>query len=118
MRLVHLAALVSVVVAAACREHPTAARQVSPDCTVEGPTVSPSSASVHTGDTLRAQVRYTPCPAGPVLAFRWRSSDTAVAVVDSSGLIAARSAGQATVIASEEVNPQVEGALVLQVLAR
>jgi hypothetical protein len=99
---------------AACRDARTV--QTEPDCSVTGPTVSPPLATLHPGDTLRARASYSPCPAGPAPSFRWRSSDTLIAVVDSvMGLVRARSPGQASIIATAVSEPALRGAMALDV---
>jgi uncharacterized protein YjdB len=108
--LLFVATLVAV---AACSA--TASDAVTPtdfvSCT---PTVRPSSATLHPGDTLRVTVTVSSCslPA----TFRWSSSDSSVAFVDSlSGLIRARSLGTATIIAAFAAERNVKGAMLLVV---
>jgi uncharacterized protein YjdB len=88
-----------------------------PDCTVSGPFVSPPSVTLHAGDSLRATAVVQQCEGQPTsTTVRWRTSDTAVAIVDSlSGLVRARASGRSTIIASLVVNPQIEGAMALTV---
>ena len=99
----------------ACRDR----GHVSPtssDCVLVGPTAAPPSATLHPGDTLRVRASYTPCPAGSPASFRWRSSDTVIAVVDSlTGLVRARSVGQATIVAAVVAEPSLVAAMALQV---
>jgi uncharacterized protein YjdB len=79
-----------------------------------GPTVRPPSATLHSGDTLRVTATVSSCslPA----TFRWSSSDSNVAFVDSlSGLIRARSLGTATIIAALAAERSVKGAMLLVV---
>ena len=113
-RIVYLAAIVAV---AACdtatSEHESAAD--STPCTTVGPKVSPSSATLHPGDTLRASASLYQCrPGDPVGTFRWLSSDTSVASVGAtSGLIQARKGGTATISAAAVQDPNVKGAMLL-----
>jgi uncharacterized protein YjdB len=101
---------------AACRNGNDHAASTGPDCVLNGPTASPPSATLHPGDTLRMRASYTPCPAGLPASFRWRSSDTVIAVVDSlTGLVRARSLGHATIIAAVVTEPTLVAAMALQV---
>ena len=78
--------------------------------------VSPASAILHSGDTLQARANVPSCSAIYSPTFRWRSSDTTVAVVDSlTGLILARSAGLTSIIASRLRDPTQAGSLTLKV---
>jgi hypothetical protein len=66
-------------------------------------------------DTLRVTVRDAPC-SGPVVypEFRWTSSDTNVAAVDSlAGLVRARKRGVTTIIASAALDRTLRGAMVV-----
>jgi len=89
----------------------------SVSCTLQGPTVRPSSATLHPGDTLRLSVSMPACALGTTTAtFRWSSSDSNVAFVDSlSGLIRARSLGTATISAAATQDRSVKGAMLLVV---
>jgi hypothetical protein len=88
----------TLIILAACRDGLPAV-QTEPDCLLIGPTVSPASATLHPGDTLRV-----------------RSSDTLIAVVDSlTGLVRARSLGQASIIATALSDRALVGAMALQV---
>lgn len=105
----------TLVILAACRDGLPAV-QTDPDCLLIGPTVSPASATLHPGDTLRVRASYSPCPAAAAPSFRWRSSDTLIAVVDSlTGLVKARSLGQASIIAMALSDRSLMGAMALQV---
>jgi uncharacterized protein YjdB len=117
MRTLALGVAVGVVLAA-CKEAAAPENALPIDCTVGSLSVSPTSPTLHVGDTLRLVAKDTPCPAGPSTAtFRWQSSDTAVAVVDSiGGLVLARSTGVATILATETQNRAVSSAAVLQVI--
>jgi len=100
----------------ACRDRSGHASPTSFDCVLVGPTATPPSATLHPGDTLRVRASYTPCPAGSPASFRWRSSDTVIAVVDSvTGLVRARSVGQATIVAAVVAEPSLVAAMALQV---
>jgi len=101
---------------AACRDGSDHANLIGPDCVLIGPTATLPSATLHPGDTLRVRASYTPCPAGLPAEFRWRSSDTVIAVVDSvTGLVRARSLGQATIIAAVVAEPALVAAMALHV---
>jgi len=116
MRVRSVVALAGLVVVA-CSKASTPTNTPAIDCsgTVS---VSPSSATLHLGDTLRAVAKDTPCPAGPSTAtFRWRSSDTTIANVDSiAGLVRARSIGHATIIGTETGSQGVQVAMALEVV--
>src|SRR4029078_8293413 len=99
--LLFVAALVAV---GACGA--TASDAVSPTdyavCITIGPSVRPNFPTLHPGDTLRASASLPSCTAGAITpTFRWASSDSSVALVDSvGGLIRARSLGTATMRAA------------------
>jgi hypothetical protein len=119
MRIRCIPAWASLVVVVACRDQPTVATLVQPECTLPTPTMSPSSATIHPGDTLRVRANYTPCPTGLTPAFQYRSSDSAVAIVDPvNGLIAARSPGTSTIIAIAVSDAALTAAMALQVTPR
>lgn len=106
----------ALLIQAACHDGVARVVQTEPDCVLIGPTVSPASATLHPGDTLRVHASYSPCPTGPAPSFRWRSSDTVTAAVDSlTGLVRARTPGQATVVATLLSEPTLKGAMALQV---
>ena len=90
----------------------------SPGCTLPGPTVRPNPATLHPGDTLRASASMPSCPLDPPVTttFRWASSDSSVASVDSlSGLIRARALGTVTISAAATLDRNVKGAMLLVV---
>jgi len=90
-----------------------------PDCTVDGPHVAPPYATLHAGDTVRAVASQTPCAQEKDFAptFRWRSSNTNVAVVDSiAGLVRTVDTGRTTIIASAIENRAIQGAMALTVV--
>jgi uncharacterized protein YjdB len=105
-------------VVVACSKASTTTNAPTIDCIVATVSVSPPSATLHLGDTLRAVAKDTPCPAGPSTAtFRWRSSDTTIANVDSiAGLVRARSIGHATIIGTESGSQGVQVAMALEVV--
>jgi hypothetical protein len=92
---------------------------VARDCFLNGPTVSPAVATLHVGDTLPVSVKPAPAecwPSQTPQSYRWLSSDTAIARIDSvTGVARARKAGIATITASEVSQPSVRAAMVLQV---
>ena len=106
--------LMALAIVVACGSSDSDSSSVAPDCTLPGPTVIPSHANLHPGDTLTATVQPPPCT--PACMVRWTSSDTAVAVVDlNRGQIRAVAKGIATVTASAVLDPSVKGALVVNV---
>jgi uncharacterized protein YjdB len=105
-----------VMLVAGCRHTSAPQAGSSVDCTAQGPTVSPASATVHPGDTLRANARQNPCPLDQTTTFWWKTSDTSVATVDSvAGLVHAKAIGRTTILAIVTANPQITGAMVLTV---
>ena len=88
------------------------------DCITVGPQVTPASATLHPGDSVRGTASVSPCQYDNVVpAFRWRSSNTSVAIVDSiAGLVRAVDTGRTSIIASLTVNRAVQGAMVLTVV--
>ncbi len=106
-------------VTGACDKTSTSVSTESVDCTLIGVTISPPSATLHPGDTLRPVASFPTCPATGANSSlaRWRSSDTTVATVDSiAGLIHAKVGGDASIIAADANNRAVQGALVLRVV--
>ena len=69
---------------------------------VSGVTVAPDTATVLEGDTLRLAATATDANGQVVTGaeFVWASADTAVAVVDASGLVTGVAAGRAEVLAT------------------
>lgn len=102
----------------ACTADPSSVAPVAPNCGLSGPTVTPATATLHVGDTVRATVALTPCQGIPTPAvFLWRSSDTLRASVDSiTGLVRARRSGGATIVASLVIEPAISGAMALLVI--
>jgi Big-like domain-containing protein len=102
----------------ACAGNAKGTQTTVPDCSLGGPQVAPQLATLHPGDTVRARGSIEPCPQEALsdVTFRWRASDTSVAIVDSViGLVTARSAGKATIIGSLTANRQIQGAMALTV---
>jgi len=97
-------------------DFPTAA--IGSDC-LQLPIVSPASATVHVGDTLRVSVSTRICPGqpSPTLApYAWTSSDSSVARVDAaSGLLLGLRSGAVTIIAYSVAVPSVKAAMALQI---
>ena len=91
---------------------------LAPNCITVGPHVSPPTATLRIGDTLRGAASLPPCQLnGLIPTWRWRSSDTSVAVVDSiAGLVQARALGSATIIATLQQLPSSVGAMALRVV--
>jgi hypothetical protein len=106
-------------VLAGCSAEGTKSVQTVPDCSLPTPLMTPPYATLHLGDTLRARASFVPCPQenGIVVAFRWRSSDTTIATVDSiAGLVRARKTGTATIIATLTANTAEQSAMALNVV--
>ena len=112
-----LAAIGVGLVIGACTAEGTKSVQTTPDCTLPGPTVSPPSATMHVGDSLRASASFQPCPPDAGAAtFQWRSSNTSVAIVDSiAGLVRAIDTGSTSIIATATENRALVGAMALKV---
>ncbi|MGH7617891.1 MAG: Ig-like domain-containing protein [Gemmatimonadaceae bacterium] len=78
--------------------------------------MSPASATMHPGDTLRLKVTGSVDCSSSITSWRWRSSDTTVASIDSlSGLVHATRPGTATAIAAAVQIPSVMGASAINV---
>lgn len=79
--------------------------------------IYPASWTLQVGDTLRIVATFTTgCGAQPTRGnASWKSSDTSVATVDSTGLARARSRGSTTIVASDIANPDDKAAMLLQV---
>ncbi len=88
-------------------------------CTAQGPSVSPAAATLSVGDTLRIHAAMPPCPFDTVhVSFSWESSNSAVAAVDSTGLVRAVAKGVATIIASGVQAPAVQAAAAITVVSK
>lgn len=102
---------------AGCRSEASMPEQVTL-CGLVGATVTPSSASLSVGDTLRFRASSSSggcTPRGPFI-FSWHSSNVSIATVDSiSGLVTARSAGTATIVAAATTDAAFAAAAVIQV---
>ncbi len=88
---------------------------------VDWMTVTPSMATLFPGDTIRISAASASGPdcGRAASEWRWRSSDTTVAVVDSlNGLATAVAAGTSTIIAYDAVDPNVKGASAIVVKKR
>lgn len=82
---------------------------------VGGPTVNPSTATLHLGDTLRLRASLG-CLPPTATGVRWTSSNDSIAVVDSAGLVRAMSRGAVTIILSAVVDPNIKGAAAITVV--
>jgi len=103
-----------VILVAGCRDTSAPQTESSVDCTLQLLSVSPPSATVHPGDTLRANVQMNPCL--PQTTFLWRTSDTSVATVDSvAGLVRAKAIGRASILVIATASQQIIGAMALTV---
>jgi hypothetical protein len=118
MRRLAVLGLSALVLAAGCREDQTPQEPAGKGVVCREAVVSPASATLHVGDTLRASATRSGCStAQGVLQFRWLSQDTSVVRVDSlSGLVQARKQGITVVVASDVSNPSVKAAMVAQVI--
>jgi hypothetical protein len=88
------------------------------DCLL-GSIVSPASAALHVGDTLRVSVSTRICPGQPeqtLAPYAWSSSDSSVAKVSaSSGLVLAIRDGNVTIVATSVEEPLIKGAMALHI---
>ena len=79
-------------------------------------TVSPASATLRVGDTLRARASLSSCSVAGRPTVQWTTSNAAVARVDSTGLVLARAQGLATIVASLSAEPAVKSAMAVNVV--
>jgi hypothetical protein len=112
-----------VVVAVAGCDRPGIDRIAAPpdgDCTLWRIRVSPASATLHPGDSLSAMATVNQCQGVPSsTAVRWRSTDTATAIVDAlTGLVRARASGPVTIVATVVDDTTITGAMALTVVPR
>jgi uncharacterized protein YjdB len=102
----------------ACAADPSNVLIPTPDCSQPpGASVSPTTATVRVGGTVRVKASMTPCEGLPVLpVFRFFSNDTLTASVDPiTGLVLARRPGTANIIAALVGDPSVGGTMTLLV---
>ena len=102
----------------ACAADPSNVMIPTPNCSQPpSASVSPTTAALRVGGTLRVVASMTPCAGLPTLpVFRWRSTDTLTASVDPiTGLVHARRAGTASIIAALVGDPDVGGTMALLV---
>ena len=103
-----------VILVAGCSHTSAPQTESSIDCTLQLVSVSPPLATVHPGDTLRANAQMNRCL--QQTTFSWKTSDTGVATVDSvAGLVRAKAVGRTSILAIATINPQIIGAMVLTV---
>jgi uncharacterized protein YjdB len=101
----------------ACSADGTKSVQIPFDCITVGPEVKPASATLHPGDSVKGTASVSPCQYNVVPTFRWRSSNTSVAIVDSlAGLVRAVDTGRTSIIATLTQNRAVSGAMALTVV--
>jgi uncharacterized protein YjdB len=97
---------------------PTPTLEVAAPC-VLAIAVAPSSAILSVGDTVRLRVQGGSCGGGPDTVpspWRWRVNNAGIATVDSmTGLVRAVGGGTTTIIARWVVDPNVAGAMSLEV---
>src|SRR6476660_7013227 len=85
-------------------------------CIPEQIHISPSSATLHPGDSLHILAIFTPCQGVPrTILLQWRSTNDSIATVGIDGTVHAYSRGQATMIGSPPGDPDVQNALALVV---
>lgn len=76
-----------------------------------GPAVSPASATLLIGDTLRLVAKLDCTVGGAAPKFDWESKKPSVATVDvSSGLVTAVAKGTAVIVATWTMDPTASGA--------
>lgn len=109
-RVLMRALLVSVALMA-CVTACSGANATSPSkaCTMQGPTVQPSTATVRPGDTIQLTVTVqSGCAPTPV--WLWKSSAPAIASVDStSGLVTGVSAGTVSISVTDQLDLALTG---------
>jgi len=89
---------------------------VQVDCILEQIHISPSSATLHPGDSLHILAIFTPCQGLPrTILLQWRSSNSSIATVAIDGTVRAYSRGEATIIGSYPGDPTAQNALALVV---
>lgn len=82
-------------------------------------TVSPPTVSVLVGDVYTLAVNGSGCGKQSAPTFRWSSSNSALASVDSiSGSVHALVVGDVTIIAAATDDPNVKGAALVRVVPR
>ena len=103
---------------AGCGHDATGVSIALPNCGVFSPTVSPSTATLRVGETVRVIGTVKPCEGLPrATRFRWQSSDVLTASVDSiTGLVHARLPGTATIVGTLLVDPDLRGAMIVSVV--
>jgi hypothetical protein len=108
-------AVASLVLTVSCGRSDRAATDPTFDvgCSLLGPRVSPSLATLHPGDTLRVAATESTCSGTTSAPVQWTSSDTSVATVGASGLIRAHARGTATIVATDVRDISIKGAMAL-----
>jgi len=84
-----------------------------PDCTGD-PRVSPATATLHIGDTIRLTA-HVGCSAS-LTVWRWASSKDTIAFVDSGGVVRGVNAGVVTIVASLVADPNVKAAAAITIV--
>jgi uncharacterized protein YjdB len=103
-------------VAGACTVASVVEQPTTGECVVHGVSVSPAETTIRVGETLQAVASLPECGSTMTPQFVWRSSDPAVATVDSlGGLVRALRRGSASIIAVDAREPAITGAMALQV---
>lgn len=87
-------------------------------CILIGPRVSPGTVTLLTGDNVLLTVIPSPCDHTTPVVAHWRSGNSAIVSVDSSGMIHGVSAGQTAVTVWVNADSTVKGAAVVLVNAR
>lgn len=110
--------LVACILATACDTslHPMLGGFPQDTCASQSIVVTPSSDSLHVGQSLQAVAQVQSCTATSQSVL-WSSSNSAVASVDqNTGLIQARGVGHASIVATSVADPSIRGAMVLTVV--
>ena len=95
----------------ACVTACSGANATSPSktCTMQSPTVQPSTATVRSGDTIQLTVTVQ-AGCAPTPVWRWTSSAPAIASVDStSGLVTGVSTGTASISVTDNLDQSLTG---------
>ena len=115
MRIRRLIVLPLGIILSACNTS-VAAPQTNCISTAQSASVLPSTATLSVGDTLRLDAALPGrCP-GPMPHWAWKSANSAVASVDTTGLVTAVAAGTTVISAAPTFDPTIGGAATVRVL--
>ena len=115
MRIHRLIVLPLGIILSACNTS-VAAPQTNCTSTAQGASVLPSTATLSAGDTLRLDAALPGMCPGPMPRWEWKSANTAVASVDTTGLVTAVAAGTTAISAAPTFDPTIGGAATVRVL--